>query len=376
MTSFEFDNLPEINFAELDAAGVESSIITIYEKLTDHTLYPGDPVRLFLEALAYVLTIQNSVIDLAGKQNLLAYAVEDHLDHLGSLMNTARLAPTAAITTVRYFLAEPLKWAVVIPEGSRVSTADGDMVFRADRSAAIAIGETWVDVPATCIEYGARYNGLVTGQLNRMVDVIAYVKDVANISGSILGSDREDDAAYRRRIQLAPEHFSVAGPEGAYRYHTLSVHQDIADCSVWRPKPGVVDVRPILKGGIMPPEDILEAVRERLNDKRIRPLTDTVIVAAPEPVPYTASGGWYLHRANEALAGIVNQQVEQAIEDYRLWQRSLPGRDINPTKLTALMERAGAKRLELESPGFKKLEPWQIAREETISLCFMGLEDE
>ncbi|OYX99778.1 MAG: hypothetical protein B7Y80_09305 [Hyphomicrobium sp. 32-62-53] len=33
----------------------------------------------------------------------------------------------------------------------------------------------------------------------------------------------EDDERFRRRIQLAPEAFSVAGPEGAYQYHTLTV---------------------------------------------------------------------------------------------------------------------------------------------------------
>lgn len=369
-------NLPDITFADLDPTQIESSVITIYERLTEATLYPGDPVRLFLEALAYIIGIQNAVIDTAGKMNLLAYARDDHLDHLGSLMNTPRLSPTAARATMRYRLAEPLDWPVLIPEGSRSCTAGGQIVFSLDRSAVIEPGRQYVDIPATASIEGIRGNGLVPGQVNRMVDVIAYVKEVANIDMSLLGSDREGDEAYRRRIQLAPEHFSVAGPEGAYRYHTLSVHQDIADCSVWRPIPGTVDVRPILKGGLMPPEDILEAVRSRLNDKSIRPLTDTVIVAAPEPRPYSVSGGWYLHRANEALAGIIKQRVAEAVEEFRLWQRGLPGRDINPTKLIALVERAGAKRVALTEPEFQKLEPRQIALETSIVMEFMGLEDE
>ncbi|XHF77136.1 hypothetical protein R3J27_08275 [Xylella fastidiosa subsp. multiplex] len=32
----------------------------------------------------------------------------------------------------------------------------------------------------------------------------------------------ESDAAFRRRIVLAPEGYSVAGPEGAYIYHAIS----------------------------------------------------------------------------------------------------------------------------------------------------------
>ena len=369
-------NLPDITFADLDPTQIESSVITVYERMTETTLYPGDPVRLFLESLAYLIGVQNSVINMAGKMNLLAHAQEDHLDHLGALMNTPRLTPTAARAIMRYSLAESLDWPVLIPEGSRSCTAGGELVFSLDHSGVIEPGQQFIEIPATAQVDGIRGNGLVPGQVNRMVDVIAYVKEVANISMSLLGSDREGDSAYRRRIQLAPEHFSVAGPEGAYRYHTLSVHQDIADCSVWRPIPGTVDVRPILKGGLMPPEDILEAVRERLNDKRIRPLTDTVIVAAPEPIPYTVAGGWYLHRQSEALAGIIKQKVADAVEEFRLWQRSLPGRDINPTKLIALVERAGAKRVELATPGFLKLEPRQIARESLITFDFLGIEDD
>ena len=369
-------NLPEINFSDLNPVTIESSIITVYEQLSQSTLYPGDPVRLFLESLAYTLALQNAMIDNAGKQNLLAYAKENHLDHLGALMDTPRLSPKAAGTLIRFSLSEALEWPVLIPEGSRVCTAGGETVFSLNRSATIAPGQVSVDIPATCQTPGTLGNGLVPGQINRMVDVIAYVKEVANISISLLGSNTETDGAYRRRIQLAPERFSVAGPGGAYLYHALAVHQDISACAVWRPKPGFVDVRPVLAGGELPPEDILMAVRERLNDKRIRPLTDTVIVAAPELVLYEINGGWVLHRSNESLAEVVKTKIAEALENYRIWQRSQPGRDINPTRLIALLENAGAKRVELATPTFQKLEPWQMAREGIFNLKFLGIEDD
>ena len=68
--------------------------------------------------------------------------------------------------------------------------------------------------------------------------------------------------------------------------------------------------------------------------------------------------------------------VERALEEYRLWQRSQPGRDINPTRLISLLEQAGAKRVELESPRYQKLEQRQIARETSLDLQFMGIEDD
>lgn len=369
-------SLPDIRFSDVDPASVESSIITVYEGLTDKTLFPGDPVRLFLESLAYLITMQNAAIDAAGKQNLLAYAMKAHLDHLGALMDTPRLGKSPAITSVRYAMAEPQAWAILVPQGARVTTGSGGLVFATDRTAEIPAGGLQVDIPVTCAEAGTKGNGLVPGQINKMVDVIPYIKSVANITTSTLGADEEDDPPYRDRIQLAPEKFSVAGPGGAYRFHTLTSHQDIADCAVWRPKPGTVDVRPILKGGELPSEDLLSIVRERLNDERIRPLTDTVIVAAPEPVEYAVTGGWTLHRDNAPLAESIKQRVASAVEEYRLWQRSVPGRDINPTRLVALMERAGAKRIDLSAPAFRKLEPRQIARETSVNMEFLGVEDE
>ncbi len=367
-------NLPEIKFAELGPAEVEKAIITGFEALVGRTLYPGDPERVFLESLAYILALQNALIDAAGKQNFLAYAAGPHLDHLGSLMDTPRLAAQAAKTTVAFRLAEPLTWSVLIPEGSRIAVAGGDLVFATDRTATITPGEVEAQITVTATTLGANANGLVPGQINRMVDVIGYIKEVANTTTTAQGSDIETDEPYRRRIQLAPEHFSVAGPEGAYRYHTLTTHPDIADCAVWRPIPGTVDVRPILKGGHLPTEEILIAVRETL--EHVRPLTDTVIVAAPEVVEYEVRGGWYLPVASEPLAESTKESVATALATFLEWQKSLPGRDINPTKLVADIERAGAKRVVLESPGFGKLEPHQIARETIVNFEFLGVENE
>jgi phage-related baseplate assembly protein len=368
-------NLPEVTFAELSPAEVENAVITTYERLAEKTLYPGDPVRLFLESLAYLISMQNAAIDLAGRQNLLAFADGPHLDHLGALMDTPRLPPAPAVTVIRFSLADPLGWAVLIPQGSRVTTGSGGLVFTTDRTAEIPAGGLSVDVPATCAEAGQKGNGLVPGQISKMVDPLP-IKSVVNVSTSILGADEEVDDPYRERIQLAPERFSVAGPRGAYMYHTLAAHQDIAACAVWSPKPGTVDVRPVLAGGELPPEDLLAIVREHLNDERVRPLTDTVIVAAPEPVEYAVEGGWTLLRSNAPLAESIKARVAAAVEEYRMWQRSLPGRDINPTRLIALMERAGAKSVTLESPEFQALEDRQIARETAVNIEFSGIEDE
>lgn len=74
MSSPSLSSLPAVSFAPLNAQDVEQEIITTYERIAETSLYPGDPVRLLLESLAYTISIQSGLIDLAAKQNLLAFA--------------------------------------------------------------------------------------------------------------------------------------------------------------------------------------------------------------------------------------------------------------------------------------------------------------
>lgn len=366
--------MSEILFADTDSASVENAVLTAYETIARTTLYPGDPVRLFLESLAYTLALQNNVINLAGRQNLLACAQGEHLDRLGLLVGTNRLGANRAVARQRFSLSEELAFDVTIPAGTRVTTADGAAVFATAAVASIRAGQHTVEVGVTAVNPGAQANGLVPGQINRLIDPLPYVAATANVTASLLGADVETDERYRARIQLAPEAYTCAGSEGSYRHHALTAHQDIAEVAVWCPTPGTVDVRPVLSGGELPAETVLEAVRRALSAEDVRPLTDTVTVQAPELVPYELRLTWYLSGEQETLLSTTRARVEAAVEQYRLWQRTKPGRDILPLRLVSLLEQAGVRRIELNSPAFCELAPYQLARESVVSVTYGGLE--
>lgn len=371
-----FASLQDISFADTNAESVQASVISAFETISKRTLYPGNPERLFLESLAYLLSVQNQVIDAAGKQNLLAYADGSHLDHLGVQHDTPRLGVTPATTTLRFAMPEVLGWNVEILTGTRVGTADKTAVFTTDADAVIETGQLHVDVKATATEHGAYANGLVTGQINTLIDPLAYISKVHNTTITLSGSDSERDDPYRSRIHESREAYSCAGPTGAYRYHAMRVHPDIAGVAIWIPTPGTVEIRPIMKDGELPDEDIIRRVQEFLSADDVRPLTDTVIVAAPELVEYSIIGKWYMSQRDIALKGSIGATVSRAVEAYRIWQRTMPGRDINPDELQKLIIMAGAKRIELANPVFTVLEPYQIGREIEINFTFAGVEDE
>lgn len=367
--------MTDLLFSDCDSKSVEAEILSAYENISGQTLYPGDPVRLFLEALAYAIAIQNNVIDLAGRQNLLAFASGAHLDYIGMMVGTPRLGASFAQCEQAFYLKEPLAFSVSIPAGSRVTTGGGRSIFALAKNLAIPAGEIMASGTVVAQKAGAGANGLVPGQISLLIDPVAYIAKTANLTASLLGSDSETDDHYRERIRQAPEAFSCAGPVGAYRYYALAAHQDIAEVAIYSPVPGTVDVRPVMKGGELPNQEILDVVRAKLNADNIRPLTDTVIVQAPELVEYAIDFVWYLDSGNEAMLSTITSRVLEAVETYRQWQRQKPGRDILPLKLQALCERAGARRMEIVSPQFQALDGWQLAREVAVRVVYGGVEE-
>ena len=284
MTFADLSGLPSVSFAPQSAGETETAIITAYEAIAKATLQPGDPVRLFLESLAYILSVQNGLIDLAGKQNLLAYARGGHLDHLGAPMGVIRIQPQPARTTVRFGVDGALAFAVPIPAGTRVTTQSGGVMFATLSDAVLPAGELFVETSAKATEAGASGNGLLPGQICRLVDPLPYITRVSNVATTLSGCDEEGDERFRDRIRMAPESFSVAGPNGAYEARVKAVSADISAVSVTSPTPGVVDIRFVLTDGELPDEAMIEEVENALTPKDVRPLTDTVLVGSPETV--------------------------------------------------------------------------------------------
>ena len=376
MAVADLSNLPDISYAPATAKETESSIITKYEELSGITLEPADPVRLFLEALAYTITVQNNLIDLAGKQNLLKYATGSHLEHLGALMGVTRLPAQAATCTLTFSLSEPLSFDVPVPKGSRVGTSDQSIIFETLSDATILAGESSVDVSAQSTTTGASLNGLVAGQVNQLIDRVPYVASAQNSDVTTYGDDEESDESLRNRIRLAPESFTTAGPSGQYESLVYNVSSQIEEVVCYTPEPGIVDIRFTLTGGELPDDAMIEMVSNALNAEDVRPLTDNVQISAPETVEYDIAVKWYITTADSVKLTTITENISKAVEEYRLWQRQKPGRDINPSKLVQLLVTAGAKRVEVTSPVFTSLKNIEIAREKGIDVEFAGQEDE
>ena len=136
-----------------------------------------------------------------------------------------------------------------------------------------------------------------------------------------------------------------------------------------------MEIYPLLKGGALPGGEILDLVYAACNAEDVRPDTDHVSVLPPEPVPFDLSATYWIDRRDAAQATQIRENVEKAIEDWELWQRSALGRDINPSELNHRMVAAGAKRAAVGSPVFAALNLKQVGIVEEKEILYGGLED-
>ena len=72
----------------------------------------------------------------------------------------------------------------------------------------------------------------------------------------------------------------------------------------------------------------------------------------------------------------IQAAVAQAVEDYKTWQRTI-GRDINPSKLVALIMEAGAKRVAVTAPTYTAVAATKVsALQGEAVISYGGLEDD
>ncbi|MBR8055664.1 baseplate assembly protein [Burkholderia vietnamiensis] len=89
----------------------------------------------------------------------------------------------------------------------------------------------------------------------------------------------EDDTDLRARTQLAPQGFSVAGPEGAYIKHARDADGLVLDASAVSPAPCEVVVTILSRAGDgTADEPLINKVKAALSAEDVRPMTDFVTV--------------------------------------------------------------------------------------------------
>ncbi len=349
-----------------------------YKELTGRELVmqDADPIRLTAYANCLLLYQIAQYAERAGKMALLKYSYGDYLENIGALKGISRMQGTASKTRLRFTLSGKRPGTTIIPAGTRVTALDG-VYFCTMDVLEIPAGNLTGEVNAECRETGTKGEGYAVGSLKVLVDPVPYVEKVENVTVTEGGTDMESDESLAERIYLAPSSWSTAGPDDAYRYWVRAFDPAVLDVRVGSDVPGEVDICFTLQNGELPGETLIEELKKYLQNEEIRPLTDKVIVHAPDVELYNIDLVYYINRSDRAKASAIQEQIQASVQEYIAWQKKKIGRDINPDQLRRMLVSAGAKRLEIRSPAFRKIPQGSIALPEgEPQAVYGGVEDD
>jgi len=158
----------------------------------------------------------------------------------------------------------------------------------------------------------------------------------------------ESDEDFRRRIQLGPEGFSVAGPEGAYVFHALSADPRALDASATSPDPGEVVVSVLSREADgTASQGLLDIVEAKLSADDVRPLTDHVSVKSATIINYTVDATLFTFAGPDSQ--VVLAEARTRLDRYISESHRL-GRDVTRSGLFAALHAEGVQRVEISSP--------------------------
>lgn len=359
-------------FITIDPKQDKIDLIKKYQEDTGTVLYPAQDAMILINLMVYYANLVKSQVQEAACLNLAQFSRYPVLDFLGKYKNCERISASSGKDELKITLNTVFTYDVTISKGFQVKTSDGAYIFETTKDLIIPSGESTGTVEIKSQEGSEDVNKYKAGEINTVItSTYSFIESVENLNGVTGGADDEDDDSYIERILLAPEGFSVAGPEGAYIYFAKSAHADITDVSVEVPEENItVDIdgttlemtsnslendsfsvtadyqseqaaitlkKDIPSGSVITvkiphpykitlyvltkdgeaPQTVLDKVSETLRD--VRPLCDYVIVKSAEVKTFEISGDVYLTKNAdlETVQTSVNGYLNDFINDIK-----------------------------------------------------------
>lgn len=367
-------NLPEPNFIDRNPEEVTNAWIQRYEDLTGKTLYPAQIDRFAIDMGAYRENILRVEIQETSKKNLLSYAPLDVLKHIGEPQGVTQLLADYSKTTIKFSVDEALDFDFAIQANTEIESKDGLFIFATTSEVTLKKGELTVSAEAVCETAGSASNNYSIGSINNILTPLDYISKAENITVTSGGADDESAEQLRERIRLAPEKYSNAGSKGAYRYHTLSVHQSITDVTITSPSPGIIYVYPLTSNG-NPSEELIKKVQDYLNDDKVRPLTDYVLVKSPEQKTFSIESDILLY--SYADIDSVKKTIDAKLTEYKLQLSEKLGKNVVATQIIAILNSIyGVYKVTLKTPDDIEIEEHQWANLLNYDIKIGGYADE
>lgn len=209
-------------------------------------------------------------------------------------------------------------------------------------------------------------------RLDHLAVLVGVSRQIITPADTVTGAAAvyEDDDRLRQRIILAPEGFSVAGPELAYVKHAKDASADVLDTSAISATPGEVLVSVLNRAGDgTAPPDLIAKVAAIVNAPGIRPLGDLVTVASARIVPFVISAGLLTFAGPDPELIVAGART--ALDAFLAENRKL-GRNITRSGIIAALSPSGVHRVDLDLAADVVCDATQAANCTAIAVVHAG----
>lgn len=144
-----------------------------------------------------------------------------------------------------------------------------------------------------------------------------------------------------------------------FRILKLSNWGDNYSVSFKKMIPGTIVMYLLCKDSVLPNQSLVERIEMLCNSNSIRCFNDKIIVRSAVPYEYKIDIQCYINPSDDIEN--IKSEIRKSVEDYKNWQSSKIGRNINKDKLQMYIMQAGAYKVSIFLPSHKVIEDYEIA---------------
>ena len=326
-------------------------MVADYQAKQGKTLYPAQPERLFIDWLAYRLSLHREQVQDAANLNLIRFSRAPILDELALDRGESRLPAYHAGCVLEFRVPTLQSAPYTIPAGTIVAVSSGSFSVATVADVTLPAGQAAVTVQASATEAGSAGNGYVAGQISQLITPLAGMPaglTVANITPTDGGDEEESDGRLQQRLLSTLDKYSVGGPAPAYQRLAMDAHPSVIAVAAASPAPGKVVVYPLTRTGL-PGKTVIDAVQAMLVSRTRRQLCATVTTASPVERGFAISARLTLKPGTFAADVLPVAQAAVAAKAAS-YEQTLGGAVV-PEDFTAVLQPL-VKRAELLTPAY------------------------
>jgi phage-related baseplate assembly protein len=258
--------IEELTYEEI----LSSNIDILKKKIEDWIPHESDPFMLLLEVFSYKELFLRKRINESIKSMFISHAKGEDLDNLVALYGIQRLVGKNPTAKYKFKLSDSLDKDLKIPSDFELVDKELNRAFLNEDVVFLAgykevLGEVFLD----------RHIDKSDISPEIIATPVPFIVKAEKMERFKNGSRVESDENLRKRAILSLYRSSTAGSVESYMYHSMSSDLRIKDIKVHSPSLGVVEVFYYAFKEDMD-NQMQENIEKKLNDKKIKPITDHV----------------------------------------------------------------------------------------------------